>query len=69
MLCGACETAFGERPEMKTYKDATVRVDWRRSSAISLLALARRRGRSLSPNSILGLSVSEAAARSNHCSC
>lgn len=46
MLCLACEAHFADRDEMRIYRDETYSVDRRRSSAVALLSMARRRRRS-----------------------
>lgn len=45
LLCGECERAFMDTPEMRTYLHPASRWQARRSAAIVLLALARRRPR------------------------
>ena len=43
MLCGKCDTAFADRPEMAGFKASFGTFEYRRSCAISLLSMARRR--------------------------
>lgn len=43
MLCFDCETALAATPEMTRFRDPKYSVDGRRSAAIRLLAMARRR--------------------------
>lgn len=45
MLCEACEHYLAEHPEMRVMRDEIYSVNHRRSAAITLLALARRRKR------------------------
>ena len=45
MLCDACNTHLSSRREMAEYQDPALRVDYRRSAAIILVSLARRRKR------------------------
>lgn len=45
MLCDACNTHLANRREMAEYQDPALRVDYRRSAAIILVSLARRRKR------------------------
>jgi hypothetical protein len=47
MLCDSCEAEFSGTFEMKVLKDATNDFTQRRSSAIKLLTMARRRTKSL----------------------
>lgn len=42
MLCSACEDAFADRPEMRIFRSGASR-EVRRSAAITLLAMSRRR--------------------------
>jgi hypothetical protein len=43
MLCTGCEASFASHPAMATFKDLASKQSWRRSSAIQLCAMARRR--------------------------
>lgn len=45
MLCPKCERAFADLPDMRNLKDKTTSPESRRSSAIRLLAKARRRNK------------------------
>ena len=45
LLCGDCEGAFMDTPEMRMYLHPGSRWQARRNAAIVLLALARRRPR------------------------
>lgn len=45
MLCDLCVDYLKDRREMKEMSDITLRVDYRRSAAVILIALARRRTR------------------------
>lgn len=50
MLCADCQTAFADNVQMKILRDASALFEWKRSSAIALLSLARRRNRNLNLN-------------------
>ncbi len=43
MLCPACVESFKDRRELREYQDTTLPVDYRRSAAVILLSLARKR--------------------------
>lgn len=43
LICAQCESAFEGHPDFKTYSDETYTKNARRSSAILLLAMAKRR--------------------------
>lgn len=43
MLCGGCVRAFADRGELADYQDKSKPLDWRRNSALVLLALAKKR--------------------------
>ena len=43
MLCADCNTWLADDREMKTFRDGNAPVLWRRSAAISLLSMARKR--------------------------
>ncbi len=49
MLCEDCERAFADRPEMATMRDGEATVEYRRTAAIILVTLARKRGRCSPP--------------------
>jgi hypothetical protein len=49
MLCDACNAHLAGRREMSEYQDPSLRVDYRRSAAIILVSLARRRKREAKP--------------------
>jgi hypothetical protein len=52
MLCAECQQAFAAAPEMKHYQDPALRISFRRSCAIALLAMARRRKTNFRPETI-----------------
>ena len=45
LICAKCEETFADTYELRVVKEATADICYRRSSAIKLLSMARRRNR------------------------